>query len=296
MKIKTLFALEVLFAIMLMSRVTSTSQQAHHKWNIIDHKYYQIESTLPIPPSQDLSQNSCSMDMVHVKGEMKQDADPNPYGGGSIEYLQKTTCTSWINREFPERCRQFDRDQWLKISAGLKTKPMDFCIDQYEYPNKKGQYPIIFVAFHEAEKICAAENKRICTETEWTFACEGPEAMPYPYGYARDATACVIDRPYIGYHGSKLRPREGAAGELDRLWQGVASGDFPRCVSPFGVYDLTGNVDEWTRKDRFDGKYPSILKGGYWGRVRTRCRPSTRSHNQNHIFYQQGVRCCSDSK
>jgi hypothetical protein len=52
-------------------------------------------------------------------------------------------------------------------------------------------------------------------------------------------------------------------------------------------------VDEWTRTSR-EGERPSILKGGYWGPVRTRCRPSTRSHDENHIFYQQGFRCCAD--
>jgi hypothetical protein len=56
---------------------------------------------------------------------------------------------------------------------------------------------------------------------------------------------------------------------------------------------MTGNVDEWTHSVR-EGERPSILKGGYWGPVRTRCRPATRSHDENHIFYQQGLRCCSD--
>jgi hypothetical protein len=52
-------------------------------------------------------------------------------------------------------------------------------------------------------------------------------------------------------------------------------------------------VDEWTRTVR-EGERPSILKGGYWGPVRTRCRPTTRSHDENHIFYQQGFRCCTE--
>jgi sulfatase modifying factor 1 len=39
-----------------------------------------------------------------------------------------------------------------------------------------------------------------------------------------------------------------------------------------------------------------VLKGGYWGPVRTRCRPSTRVHGLDFSFYQQGFGCCADGK
>lgn len=260
----------------------------------MDGKFWQIKSQGE--PRQDLSQGTCAPGMLHVRGKMVQDRDPNPWGTGTVEYLQKTTCTEWINKEFPERCRVFDRASWLSIQKTLKTKPMEFCIDQFEYPNRKHEYPMIFVNFDEAAERCALEGKRLCNEDEWTFACEGEEAKPYPYGYVRDDKICVIDWPYIAYNGKRMRPRNVAFLELDRLWQGKASGIFSQCRSDFGVFDLTGNVDEWTTKIRPEGKYKSILKGGYWGRVRTRCRPSTRGHNENHIFYQQGFRCCSEVK
>jgi len=237
--------------------------------------------------------------MVHVRGAMKLDlptgrGGSSPYGAGTVEELQKTTCVRWINRDYPERCAEFDRERWLRISAALPTREMDFCIDRYEYPNVAGAHPMAMVAWHEAEALCAEQGKRLCDEAEWTFACEGEEAMPYPYGYARDAEACVVDRPWRPYNPKALVPRDApaAGSEIARLWQASASGARPRCVSPFGVHDMTGNVDEWTRGVR-RGERPSILKGGYWGPVRTRCRPSTRSHDENHVFYQQGFRCCA---
>lgn len=275
---------------------TAVVPSNHHSWKLINNKHYQVVSNSTIYAPQDVSGGVCSFNMAHVKGRMKQDPDKNPYAGHDIESLQKKTCIKWINKDFPERCATFDRAQWVSISSGLATKPMDFCIDQYEFPNQKGENPVIFVNFSEAKSFCAAENKRLCAETEWTFACEGEEATPYPYGYVRDNTACNIDKPWKLYDGKALHPRDQAANELDRLWQGEPSGARSRCVSSFGVYDLTGNVDEWTSKDRPDGKYQSILKGGYWSKVRNRCRPSTRSHNENHTFYQQGFRCCSDVK
>lgn len=274
--------------------------QPKHEWRLIKDKHWQIVSS----PSEsqeatdtaEKTRGNCGVGMVEVKGNAKVDPTSNPFSSSTIEEMQKTTCTKWINRDYPERCQTFDRDKWLSISKELPTKPMSFCMDRFEYPNHKGEYPWISVSFTEASDLCQSEGKRLCNEAEWTFACEGEEATPYPYGYERDPQACVIDAPWRAFNESQMRPRDGlnAMMEYDRLWQGVPSGTSARCKSPFGVYDMTGNVDEWTRTVR-EGERPSILKGGYWGPVRTRCRPSTRSHDENHIFYQQGFRCCTDA-
>jgi hypothetical protein len=125
---------------------------------------------------------------------------------------------------------------------------------------------MIYVAWPEAKGLCEEQGKRLCTEDEWTFACEGEEATPYPYGYDRDPTACAIDSKWRAFNERAMQPRDGyeAKAEMDRLWQGHASGAMPRCKSVFGVFDMTGNVDEWTKSSR-PGERPSILKGGYWG-------------------------------
>jgi hypothetical protein len=233
------------------------------------------------------TRGGCAPGMVAVDGRMKV--------GAEIEELQKTACVEWIDRDYPERCARFDRETWLVAAERLQTRPMRFCIDRFEYPNRRGAYPRIAVSWRQALAVCGGDGKRLCTEDEWTFACEGADAEPYPYGYARDPGACVIDRPWVEPRESLLRAAGSPemVGEVDRLWQGAASGGSPRCKSPFGVYDMTGNVDEWTRSTRTSG-YRSILKGGYWGPVRTRCRPSTRAHGEDYSYYQQGFRCCAD--
>ena len=84
-------------------------------------------------------------------------------------------------------------------------------------------------------------------------ACEGAERVPYPYGYVRDSTACNIDRPTpTPTSVPSTRPRE-VAGEVSRLDQRVASGEMTPCKSPYGVQDMTGNVDEWVVNEKHFG-------------------------------------------
>jgi formylglycine-generating enzyme required for sulfatase activity len=247
------------------------------------------------------SSNCPEGDMIEIKGGMVQNLDANPYGEGAVEYLQKRTCTKWINKNFPERCAEFDQANWEwmrnSIVNAVPRKNMHFCIDPYEWPNRIGEAPWIMVTWHEAQDLCESKGKRLCTENEWTFACEGEDALPYPYGYKRDSIKCNIDRPWKLYDAAAMLPRgtEKCGKEMERLWQGHASGEDAQCVSPFGVHDMTGNIDEWTVASS-PSKYPSILKGGFWGPVRPRCRPSTRNHRPDHTFYQQGFRCCADVK
>ncbi len=261
-----------------------------HEWREVGSNHWQIKT----PPGEDPAvtdaaegnRGACPAGMVDVKGKMRL--------SDMGDELQKSVCSKWINREFPERCASFDKDKWAALRDKLATKDMHFCIDRFEFPNRKGEYPVIYVDWHESSRMCANEGKRLCTEHEWTFACEGEDALPYPYGFDRDKDACLVDKPWRAFdpksYGSK---KDAITRELDRLWQGVPSGSLAKCKSPFGVYDMTGNVDEYTRSMMPTGSKAS-LKGGYWGPVRTRCRPTTRAHGPEHAFYQQGFRCCAD--
>lgn len=230
----------------------------------------------------------CPPDMVHVQGSALDSS--NDLG----EALQDMSCSDWINEEFPARCAAFSSDAWKSRRKMLRARTLDFCIDRYEWPNREGVEPSVFYTYYDAVGGCESLGKRLCNEEEWTFACEGEEGLPYPYGYVRDSNACNIDRPWIPPNYEKLFSLTKPVlqdSELSRLWQGNASGSRAACVSTFGVHDMTGNVDEWTSSTRKNG-YRSILKGGYWGPVRNRCRPSTRVHNEWHKNYQAGFRCC----
>lgn len=202
------------------------------------------------------------------------------------------TCKRYIDERM-DRCGEF---QPQSRCLG-KQLPMRFCIDQYEYPNRLGEKPLLGVTWLEANKLCEAQGKRLCTADEWTFACEGQGGVPYPYGYSRDKDACNIDKPYIYPNDAAYANPQTREAEIARLDQREPSGAREACVSPFGVFDMTGNVDEWVLLERGSLQHPpykSALKGGYWGPVRNRCRPITATHNPWHSGYQIGLRCCLD--
>jgi hypothetical protein len=265
--------------------------RAPREWRLVMGKDWQIVHRFSEAPhvtdEREGNRGACPLGMVEVRGRMKRHPD--------IDALQLRVCTRFVSDSRPERCTVYDRERWLRLSRDLPTEPMAFCIDRFEYPNRKGDYPVVMTTWYEARDACNTERKRLCTEDEWTFACEGEEATPYATGYLRDADACVIDRSWKPFDVTALAARTSrrTMAELDRLWQGEQSGSHPFCRSSFGVYDLTGNVDEWTRSSVPNGRQ-SVLKGGYWGPVRARCRPATRAHDEGHSFYQQGFRCCTD--
>lgn len=274
--------------------VVELPHRAAHDWQRVAGEGWQVSGgeaeDVAITDLNEGTRGDCSPGMVEVRGNMKLDGPL-----GSVESLQKQACSSWIDREFPERCGVFDPEKWHSLSSDLPVQAMHFCVDRFEYPNVKGNCPIIMVTWHEAGALCEERGERLCTEDEWTFACEGEEALPFTTGYVRNDSGCVMDRPWRLVDEGVLGERTGARvlREVDDLWQGEASGANPRCRSPFGVYDTIGNVDEWTRSTHEAG-LRSILKGGYWGPVRTQCRPATRVHGEDFYFYQIGFRCCTD--
>ena len=177
-------------------------------------------------------------------------------------------------------------------------QPLDYCIDKYEYPNRRGAHPAWMVSWHDAEATCQHLGKRTCWDWEWEAACEGPEETPFPYGWKRDNTMCNIDNLWIEPRINTMYSTNPAISnpELSRLDQSVASGAMEGCVSGYGVHDLTGNLDEWVTRAGRDKRVSqwSGLKGGAWGHVRNACRPMTTSHAPEFTYYFISFRCCKD--
>lgn len=242
-------------------------------------------------PDPRVASGRCPAGMIAVEGNGLVDRRGRD-DSDEVERAQDATCESW---RVPGRiCDRFSEEKWKAASQAFPRQKMQFCIDRFEYPNRLGEFPLVVTTYSESAAYCAREKKRLCTEAEWTFACEGEEGRPYPYGYVRDATACPLDRPRIEPDDETFAPRTTArtAQGIDVMWKGERSGAFARCSSPFGVRDTTGNVDEWTTSVRRWG-YRMILKGGHWSPVRGRCRPQTRGHGPLYVNVETGFRCCS---
>lgn len=247
---------------------------------------------------------SCPSEMVLVEGEYctaeSNDQKPDQYGNtpgagaADMKMIERECLKEWYAPQNKKRvCEEFES----KGRCAGKMVKKRFCIDKYAWPNKKGYKPEVMNRFHQAQVKCAAVGKRMCTESEWTFSCEGPEMKPFPYGYTRDATKCHGDEEWDGPRMTKVAQRDQA--ELRRLYKGKPSGQ-PECVSDFGVYDLPGNTDEVVASETFEtgwrGKFESTNTGGPWYKgVRNQCRPKIYTHDEGFYHYYLSFRCCSEA-
>jgi formylglycine-generating enzyme required for sulfatase activity len=195
-----------------------------------------------------------------------------------------------------ERCERYAPSRCLS----RQRRPLRFCIDRYEWPNRPGELPALMNTWTQAQAACAGAGKRLCTTDEFTFACEGEQMLPYSYGLARDASRCNVDRPYVAPR-RRLLPYDdclkiaACKQHLAELDGRAPIGERPRCTSPFGAFDLNGNVNEWVERPGQDPPRRSGLKGGWWGPARSRCRPTVIAHDENYAGYEVGFRCCRDA-
>jgi hypothetical protein len=149
-----------------------------------------------------------------------------------------------------------------------------FCMDRYEWPNKKGMVPMAYVSVYQATDSCAASGKRLCASDEWTIACTGPYGWKYPYGAHYQLYACTTN-------DTTARP----------------SGDKPECRGYFGVFDMSGNLAEWTSTKSAKNTAFNNVMGGFW-----ESGPQSGCFDVRYSYFPQnrhnpvGFRCCADAR
>ena len=152
------------------------------------------------------------------------------------------------------------------VPVGGKT----VCVDAYEYPNQPDATPKDMVSQEEAARICKNEGKHLCTIEEWQAACRGKDGFKFSYGN--------------GYKQSKCNTNTKAAKRSGRKTQ---------CRSWYGMYDMNGNLWEWTASTSKQHPDKFLVAGGAWNtNNESSCSVSKFSFYPQNQYPSVGFRCC----
>jgi len=145
-----------------------------------------------------------------------------------------------------------DKDEGGIEKLDLKA----FYIDKYEvtneqyknykpthnFPPDKAKHPATGVSWHDANTYCKTNGKRLPTEEEWEKAARGIDGRAYPWG--------------DDFKAEKLNSKES------NIATTAPVGKYEAGKSPYGVYDMSGNVREWTDSWYDEKKIYKVVRGG----------------------------------
>lgn len=149
----------------------------------------------------------------------------------------------------------------------------------------KARYPVVYITWKDADAYCKAQEKRLPTEEEWEKAARGTDGRRYPWGDKWDASL-------TNAYESGIRQPTNVGTYQD--------------VSPYGVNDMLGNVQEWTgswykpykgstRKDEYFGERYRVVRGGSSRIYGSRAHLYDRSAYLPNSLYDFGCRCAKDA-
>lgn len=160
-----------------------------------------------------------------------------------------------------------------------------------------GSKPVVGVTWRDAAAYCSWSGKRLPSEAEWEKAARGIDQQIFPWGNNE------LNQEFANF---------GHCCDFESYGSLTDVGSFEKGKSPYGVYDMAGNVWEWTA-DWYDSHYyekspelspkgpPNgkfrVLRGGSWNTspktirstYRTSFKPTTWSGGI-------GFRCAQDTK
>ena len=114
--------------------------------------------------------------------------------------------------------------QWIKFLTESGTKVESNWRPLYSIG--KEDVPVANLTLDDAKAYCEWAGRRLPTEAEWERAARGPENLSFPWGDTYDPSKSNTND--MSYH----RPVDVGTFETDK--------------SGYGVYDMMGNVQEWT--------------------------------------------------
>ncbi len=154
-------------------------------------------------------------------------------------------------------------------------------------PPKKGKHPVVFVTMGDAAAYAKWAGKRLPTEAEWEKAARGTDGRLFPWG-------------------NKYKRKRANTDEARKNGT-TPVGSFKKGISPYGLFDMAGNVWEWTtdnylpypgspHKDEFYGKERFVVRGGSWFDVKSEAISAARSKfTPPSADETLGFRCAKDA-
>ena len=174
--------------------------------------------------------------------------------------------------------------RWRRVGGADWRHPRGRDSRIAEIPN----HPVVQVSARDAATYCSWHGLRLPSEVEWEYAARGPAAHRYPWG---DEAPQQSGRRRANFGTIDCCAPDPADGYSYTAPVGI----YPSGVSVFGLFDMAGNVWEWT-SSRFPGDAAKVvLRGGGWGNNPYCLRSAYRHGNPSDIGLDMvGFRCASD--
>lgn len=128
----------------------------------------------------------------------------------------------------------FNTDRWDETSKYF----------QYDYKTRF-KHPVRSISYEEAVWFAKFLNKRLPTAVEWEIAARGPEGLRYPWGN-QYTSADWKTKAQTSFMKSLDKTGRVDRGSIHYVNDTVAVDKLAAGQSPFGCYNMAGNVSEWT--------------------------------------------------
>ncbi len=171
------------------------------------------------------------------------------------------------------------------------------------YREGMDDHPVVLVSYKDAVGFCKwrsakeGEDFRLPTEEEWEKAARGSDGREYPWGNDFDYAMLNCADNHVG---KVLKDYEEWAEEFENGFYKdnkskaltTECGKFAGGVSPYGCFDMAGNVWEWTDSIYEDQETEKVMRGGSWNFESYYCRCTDRDgSNSDNTTINVGFRC-----